>query len=123
MVQKINLKKLDYKIKSDKFGIRYEHTFKNNKNEKILVWIYSTEHKEANDLMSTWVKKGYVKKFIPVNWWIETYVYDKNGFCFSKYNPTVIPGTHTLNFKYILPADEKNLNILLRKCHEMANSK
>ncbi len=119
MVKKIDLKKIDYRVKLDGLGLKYEHSFKNKKGEKILVWIYSTKHFKSG-LMEEWVKKGYLKSFIEETWHIETYVTDKEGICRGSYNPCVIPNTHQLNFKYILPANERNLNKILKKCHEMS---
>lgn len=87
------------------------YKFTNKKGETIEVWLTSTVHNKNNkhDLMSLWVKNGYVKEFIPETLVIETYVTDKEGVCHGYYNPSINYQTHKLRFNWVLKNTEENI--------------
>lgn len=102
---------------------RYECEFTNNKGEKIEVWIFKTHHgtKGKSCLMTTWLECGYVEKFMPETWYIETYVYDSVGNCKGLYNPLIKPHNNKINFDWVLEATTENLTKIIKEVERLAN--
>lgn len=62
----------------------------------------------AGDLAHLWHKNGYTSRVLPTHWAVSTYATDAGGHCRGRYNPTVKPGTHKLNFDWVLEATNDN---------------
>lgn len=111
--------------RNDRAGLfRNEYEFKNNKSEKITVWISNTPHERKNKrgLMNLWIKAGYLPEFIPETLCVETYVYDKTGNCRGAYNPQIIPGMNKIDFAWMLENTAENINRILAEIERRANA-
>lgn len=102
---------------------RYECEFTNNKGERVLLWINKTKHdrKFKRGLMNLWIKAGYMKKFIPETWNIDTYVYDSEGNCRRKYNPQITADGRKINFEWMIEATPENLQKIISEVERRAN--
>lgn len=71
-----------------------------------------------------WKKNGWIKtekgdkEFY--YWSLSTYYYGKDGYCWGKFNPTIIKGENRLNFENIIAPTETNAIYLLTKMIQMA---
>lgn len=74
------------------------------------------------DMMSRWVKNGYLPEFIPERLHVDTYFYDENGRCWGYYNPTEKRGGYgrVLDFDWMLPATPENEARIVAECLRMA---
>lgn len=104
----------------------------NSKNEQIMIELSKcTSDHSKNSLMNLWLKNGYLKNFIPTYWNIQTYVTDKKGNCYGRYNPQTKMHTRyekgklvecrpILNFDYVVEATEENKNWLIDQVIQLA---
>ena len=67
------------------------------------------------DLMTQWVKAGYLPHRMSSYISVTTYFTDKAGNCTGKCNPQYNK-EHKLNFEYVLEVTEENTIKLLREC-------
>lgn len=74
----------------------------------------------AGDLAHLWHKYGYTSRVLPTHWAVSTYATDADGHCWGRYNPTVKPDTHKLNFAWVLEATEDNRVALLNEIMRLA---
>ena len=104
---------------------RREYRFTNNKGEQVDIWISNSFHDKnyKRDNMNLWVKAGYLPEFIEENLIVDTYV-EADGICLTKYNPTIKPGGagYVLDFDWMLPATEENINRILAEIERRANA-
>lgn len=102
--------------------------FINNKGERVVVDICSCEHdkKDKKGLMALWLKHGYLKKFLPTTLHVQTYVYDKDGYCRGLYNPTVKISNDqkrlVTNFDYMLEDTPENRAFLINEVKRLADA-
>lgn len=80
------------------------------------------DHKSKSDLMSMWVKRGYLSVFIDEWLHVDTYFYDEDGRCWGYYNPTEKRGGagRVLDFEWMLPATHENEARIVAECLRMA---
>lgn len=74
----------------------------------------------AGDLARLWHKNGYTSRVLPTHWAVSTYVTDTDGHCWGRYNPTVKPCTHKLDFEWVLEATDDNRVALLNEIMRLA---
>lgn len=74
------------------------------------------------DMMSRWVKNGYLPEFIPERLHVDTYFYDEGGRCWGYYNPTEKRGGagRVIDFDWILEATPENEARVVAECLRMA---
>lgn len=73
------------------------------------------EKQVRTDLMTQWVKAGYLPQRMSSYISVTTCFTDKTGNCTGKYNPQ-FNKEHNLNFEYVLEVTEENTIKLLREC-------
>lgn len=78
--------------------------------------------KSKADLMSRWVKRGYLPEFINEYLVVDTYFYDENGRCWGYYNPTEKRGGagRVIDFDWMLEATPENEARVVAECLRMA---
>ena len=74
----------------------------------------------AGDPAHLWHKNGYTARVMPTHWAVSTYATDANGQCWGRYNPTVKPNTHKLDFDWVLEATNDNRVALLNEIMRLA---
>lgn len=76
----------------------------------------------AGDLAHLWHKNGYTSRVLPTHWAVSTYATENNAYrrCRGRYNPTVKPNTHKLDFAWVLEATDKNRVALLNEIMRLA---
>lgn len=101
---------------------RYEYEFMNTKGEKVILWINKIVHdkKFKRSLMNLWIKGGHLKSFIAETWNIDTYVYDTDGNCHSKYNPQITADGRHINFDWVIAATPENLQKIISEVERRA---
>lgn len=60
-------------------------------------------------------KKGFIKELLENYWNIMVYVYDKEGNCYGRYNPQILPHGTKINFDWVLEATEENKDLILHE--------
>lgn len=94
-------------------------TRKNYKGEKLSVWIEKCfDNDSEKSLPKIWFRNGRTKKILPTYWNVNTYCYDRKGYCYGFYNPQVKPETTTINFDWMLEATEENMEILIQEIYK-----
>lgn len=61
------------------------------KGERIVVELTKCYNPDPNDKKTIpylWFKHGYTDKVLDTHWSVQTYVYDPEGGCYGRYNPT-----------------------------------
>lgn len=79
-----------------------------------LTAIYFDKQSSTN-MISKWVKAGYLPHRMSSYISVKTYYTDETGICTGKYNPQYNK-EHKLNFEYVLEVTEENTIKLLREC-------
>lgn len=99
------------------------YEFTNNKGERVVVEIYRTygNIKDTKYLGHMWYKLGYTDKPMESYLGVQTYVYDEEG-CWTRYNPTIIPNSHKINFDWKLEATDENEDKLLNEVYSLAHA-
>ena len=88
---------------------------KNYKDERIEVEFTKVENDHKEHLINLWYKKGFIKEKLENYWHVAVYVYDKEGTCYGKYNPQILPGGTKINFEWVLEATEENKERILHE--------
>lgn len=86
----------------------YHFNDRNSKGERIEVEFTKIE----NDY---WYKKGFIKEPLENYWNVMVYAYDKEGNCYGRYNPQILPHGTKINFDWILEATEENKDLILHE--------
>lgn len=108
-----------------KYTIKFEK--KEHEQEDVLLVI----ERCPNGCMPLWVKNKIFKK--PFAWWhITTYAYDKDGYCWGRYNPQekpeikrdnkgkIIMNHDVVDFDWVLPATEENRQKIIAEVSRLA---
>lgn len=92
----------------------YHFNDRNSKGERIEV-----EFTKINDykghFINLWYKKGFIKEPLENYWNVMVYVYDKEGNCYGRYNPQILPHGTKINFDWILETTEENKKRILHE--------
>lgn len=72
-----------------------------------------------SSVMKTWVKNGYIPAALSTWWSISTYVYDKDGNCWGRYNPQ-IKDHLKINFDWVLSGTEENKKKIISEIERLA---
>ena len=88
---------------------------KNYKGERIEVEFTKVENDHKEHLINLWYKKGFIKEKLENYWHVAIYVYDKEGTCYGKYNPQILPGGTKINFEWVLEATKQNKELILNE--------
>lgn len=89
----------------------YHFNDRNSKGERIEVEF--TKYK--GHFINLWYKKGFIKEPLENYWNIMVYVYDKEGNCYGRYNPQILPHGTKINFDWVLEATEENKDLILHE--------
>ena len=113
---------MKYKVKQlAEHSFFYTFEERNSKGEQIEVEFNLIENNHtARSIMRLWYKNGYTKKELPSCWSVQTYVTDKKGHCWGRYNPQAYPHTNRINFDYVLEGTEENKEFLLNEICKLA---
>lgn len=107
--------------KQSKDCVFYEFTKLNHKSERIVFELTKCENPKCKDsLPNLWYKHRYTKKVLQTWWSMRTYVHDKDGNCYAKYNPQVYRNCTWINFDYMFEATEENKMKLINALAERA---
>ena len=110
------------------YWIHYDGT--NSKGEKLLIELTKCKNSGGDkSIAALWKKNGYTKKVMKTWWDVRTYIEDKDGNTWGKYNPQHIEYLKThkgktngcryiLDFDYIWEATEDNAKKLLEVCED-----
>lgn len=101
----------------------YYFNNKNYKGERIEVEFTKVENDHKEHLINIWYKKGFIKEKLENYWHVAVYVYDKEGTCYGKYNPQILPGGTKINFEWVLEAKEENKERILHEIIKRAYDK
>ena len=109
----------------------YNYNGKNKKGETLVVSLSPVvDEEEDNDIMKIWREKGYIPK-TQMSWWaLSVYAYDEKVRCWGRYNPqteyhiiihngNVINSHPSLNFNWVLEANEGNKVKLLNEVERL----
>lgn len=88
---------------------------RNSKGERIEVEFVKVENDYKEHLINVWYKKGFIKEQLENYWHVTVYAYDKEGTCYGKYNPQILPRGTKINFDWILEATEENKELILHE--------
>ena len=100
-------------------GARTRYTFHkvNNKGEKLIVEL---GHCDADSsIVKIWKSKKWIAEGLTSWITVEVYVIDKDGNCWSKYNPQSTK-EHKINFKWVLEDTKPNRNRILTEITKLA---
>lgn len=89
----------------------YHFNDRNSKGERIEVEFTKIE----GHFINLWYKKGFIKEPLENYWNIMVYVYDKEGNCYGRYNPQILPHGTKINFDWVLEATEENKDLILHE--------
>lgn len=92
-------------------GELYHFNDRNSKGERIEVEFTKIE----GHFINLWYKKGFIKEPLENYWNIMVYVYDKEGNCYGRYNPQILPHGTKINFDWVLEATEENKDLILHE--------
>ena len=122
----------DYKIIDCHSDVRrmYEFSGRTPNGERVICEITECyPDKEGwgkNSLPVVWKKAGYTKEVLPNYLCLHTYVYDEDGSCWGRYNPqdmeTWDGKRWVIDFTYMLPVSQENIDYLLSEVVRKANS-
>lgn len=90
----------------------YHFNDRNSKGERIEVE-FTKIYK--GHFINLWYKKGFIKEPLENYWNIMVYVYDKEGNCYGRYNPQILPHGTKINFDWILETTEENKKRILHE--------
>lgn len=125
---KMNLDGHKYTIeKMNQKGTREFYYFndRNSKGERIEIEFVKIENDNNRHLINLWYEKGFIKEKLENYWQVAVYVYDKEGNCYGKYNPQILPHGTKINFDWVLKATEENkeriLNEIIKTIYDCEN--
>lgn len=93
----------------------YHFNDRNSKGERIEVEFTKVENDYKGHFINLWYKKGFIKEPLENYWNVMVYAYDKEGNCYGRYNPQVLPHGTKINFDWILEATEENKKRILHE--------
>lgn len=93
----------------------YHFNDKNSKSERIEVEFTKIENDYKGHFINLWYKKGFIKEPLENYWNVMVYAYDKEGNCYGRYNPQILPHGTKINFDWILEATEENKDLILHE--------
>lgn len=111
----------------------YEFTEANAKGETLIIELSFCEDPDfKNSLPKFWYKNGFTDTVLKTYWVIQTYVTDKKGFCYGRYNPThkieqrgvdeegkpILK--RVINFDWMFEATEENKQKLIDEVYRLA---
>lgn len=103
----------------------YYFNDRNSKNERIEIEFTKVENDNNGHLINLWYKKGFIKEQLENYWQVTVYAYDKEGNCYGKYNPQILPHETKINFDWILEATKENkeriLNEIIKRAYDYEN--
>ena len=103
----------------------YHFNDRNSKGEKIEIEFTKVENDSNRHLINLWYKKGFIKEQLENYWQVTVYAYDKEGNCYGKYNPQILPYGTRINFDWILEATKENkeriLNEIIKRTYDCEN--
>lgn len=73
------------------------------------------ENDYKGHFINLWYKKGFIKEPLENYWNVIVYAYDKEGNCYGRYNPQILPHGTKINFDWILEATEENKKRILHE--------
>lgn len=101
----------------------YHFNDRNSKGEKIEVEFVKVENDNNRHLINLWYKKGFIKEQLENYWQVTVYAYDKEGNCYGKYNPQILPYGTRIDFDWILEATKENkeriLNEIIKRTYDL----
>lgn len=114
----IDLKIGGYKCiieKMNQEGTREFYYFndRNYKGERFEVEFVKVENNHKGHLINLWYEKGFIKERLENYWQVTVYAYDKEGNCYGRYNPQILPHGTKINFDWVLEATEENKERIL----------
>lgn len=125
---RMNLDGHKYTIeKMNQKGTREFYYFndRNSKGERIEIEFVKIENDNNRHLINLWYEKGFIKEKLENYWQVAVYVYDKEGNCYGKYNPQILPHGTKINFDWVLKATEENkeriLNEIIKTIYDCEN--
>lgn len=92
----------------------YHFNDRNSKGERIEIEFVKVENDYKGHLLNAWYKKGFIKEQLKNYWNVAVYAYDKEGTCYGKYNPQILP-RGKINFDWIFEATEENKERILHE--------
>lgn len=103
----------------------YYFNDRNSKGERIEIEFVKIENDNNRHLINLWYEKGFIKEKLENYWQVAVYVYDKEGNCYGKYNPQILPHGTKINFDWVLKATEENkeriLNEIIKTIYDCEN--
>ena len=99
----------------------YHFNDRNSKRERIEIEFTKVENDNNRHLINLWYKKGFIKEQLESYWQVTVYAYDKEGNCYGKYNPQILPyetritKINRINFDWILEATKENKERILKE--------
>lgn len=103
----------------------YHFNDRNSKGERIEIEFTKVENDNNRHLINLWYKKGFIKEQLENYWQVTVYAYDKEGNCYGKYNPQILPYGTRINFDWILEATKENkeriLNEIIKRTYDCEN--
>lgn len=115
-----------YKIEEMVEGGRwfYECEEQTPKGERLVVELCVNENPggDKSSIPALWHKHGYTPTELSDWWSVQTYVYDAEGNCYGRYNPTIKreEARSVIDFDWMLPATEANREKILREIERRA---
>lgn len=106
---------------------RYTFDGKNAKGESVLVELIACENPGGkNALPVLWKKRGFIDRVLNTYWCVNTYVTDKDGNCWGRYNPTSKRSEDgkrsVLDFAWMFEATQENAEKLLNEIYRRATA-
>lgn len=96
----------------------YQTITPNKKGETMEIEITFIKNDCKNSILNLWYKNRLTPNKMKNCIWIKTYVTDKSGNCYRRYNP-VLMNNARIAFENLLEINETNINYLLSKCLEL----
>lgn len=88
---------------------------RNSKCERIEVEFVKIENDHKGHFINLWYKKGFIKEQLENYWNVIVYAYDKEGNCYGRYNPQILPHGTKINFDWVLEATQENKERILHE--------
>lgn len=94
----------------------YDFKDKNKNGERIIAEIGHYDYEgQPYEVPYLWYKNGTTKEIMQSFITVRTYVYDDQGNCYERYNPTVKKNSNHLDFDWILENTEENREKILKE--------
>lgn len=96
---------------------------RNSKDERIQVEFVKIENDHKGHFINIWYERGLIKEKFKNYWNVIVYSYDKEGNCYGRYNPQILPHGTKINFDWVLEATEENKECILHEIIKRAYDK